>query len=102
MNYYNEIKQELVNNEIYKRVKDYSKNKSDLTTYYNVGKMLAEAGKHYGEGIIKEYSKRLTEELKVQYSTRSLYKMLNFYKYITSKKCRQCRQNYHRIIMTNC
>lgn len=86
MNYYNEIKQELVNNEIYKRVKDYSKNKSDLTTYYNVGKMLAEAGKHYGEGIIKEYSKRLTEELKVQYSTRSLYKMLNFYKYITSKK----------------
>ena len=57
MNYYNEIKQQLINNEIYKRVKDYSKNKNDLTTYYNVGKMLAEAGKHYGEGIIKEYSK---------------------------------------------
>ena len=52
MNYYNEIKQELVKNEISKRVKDYSKNKSGLTTYYNVGKMLAEAGKHYGEGII--------------------------------------------------
>ena len=27
----------------------------DLTTYYNVGKLLFEAGKHYGKGIIKEY-----------------------------------------------
>ena len=62
MNYYNEIKTELINNEITKRVKDYSKNRSDLTTYYNVGKLLSEAGKHYGEGIIKEYSKRLTSE----------------------------------------
>ena len=43
MNYYEEIKQELVNNEVYKRVKDYSKNKSDLSTYYNVGKLLVEA-----------------------------------------------------------
>ena len=62
MNYYNEIKQELVNNEINKRIKDYSKNRSDLNTYYNVGKLLSEAGKHYGEGIIKEYSKKLTKE----------------------------------------
>ena len=41
MNYYNEIKNELINNEINRKVKDYSKNKSDLTTYYNVGKLLA-------------------------------------------------------------
>ena len=40
MNYYELIKQELINNEIYKKVKDYSKNRSDLQTYYNVGKML--------------------------------------------------------------
>ena len=58
MNYYNEIKQELINNEINRKVKNYSINKSDLNTYYNVGKMLSEAGKHYGEGIIKEYSKK--------------------------------------------
>ena len=48
MNYYNEIKQELINNEITKKIKDYSKNKSDLNTYYNVGKLLFDAGKHYG------------------------------------------------------
>jgi len=58
MNYYNEIKQQILNNEITKKVKDYSKNRSDLQTYYNVGKLLSEAGKHYGEGIIKEYSKK--------------------------------------------
>ena len=63
MNYYNEIKQELINNEITKRIKDYSKNKSDLNTYYKVGKILSEAGKHYGEGRIKEYSSRLSIEL---------------------------------------
>ena len=79
MNYYNEIKTELINNEITKRVKDYSKNRSDLTTYYNVGKLLSEAGKHYGEGIIKEYSKRLTNELGKGYSKRNLWLMLKFY-----------------------
>ena len=62
-NYYNEIKNELINNEIYKRVKDYSKNRNELSVYYNVGKLLSEAGKHYGEGIIKEYSRKLTIEI---------------------------------------
>ena len=79
MNYYNEIKTELINNEITKRVKDYSKNRSDLNTYYNVGKLLSEAGKHYGDGIIKEYSKRLTNELGKGYSKRNLWLMLKFY-----------------------
>ena len=55
MNYYNEIKEQLTNNEIIKKVKDYSKNGSDLNTYYNVGKLLSKAGKRYGEEIIKEY-----------------------------------------------
>ena len=86
MNYYNEIKENLINNEITKKVKDYSKNKSDLNTYYNVGKLLAKAGKYYGEGIIKEYSKRLTEELKVKYSVRVLYKMQKYYNYLVNQK----------------
>ena len=79
MNYYKEIKNELVNNEITKKIKDYSKNRSDLTTYYNVGKLLSEAGKHYGEGIIKEYSKRLTQDLGIKYDASSLNKMKKFY-----------------------
>ena len=79
MNYYNEIKNELVNNEINRKVKNYSINKSDLDAYYNVGRMLCEAGNHYGEGIIKEYSKRLTYELGKGYSKRNLWLMLKFY-----------------------
>ena len=80
MKYYNEIKNELINNELYKKVKDYSKNKSDLTTYYNVGKLLSEAGKHYGEGIIKEYSKKLSIEVGLYYNVRTLRRIRQFYK----------------------
>ena len=79
MNYYDEIKKELLNNEITKKVKNYSINKSDLTTYYNIGKLLKEAGKHYGEGIIKEYSEKLTTEFGKGYSKRNLWLMLKFY-----------------------
>ena len=86
MNYYNEIKNELINNEITKRVKDYSKNKSDLTTYYNVGKLLSEAGKHYGEGIIKEYSKKLISELGLRYTIRTLFRFRQFYLLFSSEK----------------
>ncbi len=78
--YYENIKELLVNNEIIKKVKDYSKNKSDLETYYNVGKMLSEAGKHYGEGIIRKYSIKLTIELGKGYTYTSLSRMLKFYK----------------------
>ncbi len=85
MNYYREIKQELINNEITKRVKDYSKNRSDLNTYYNVGKLLSEAGKHYGEGIIKEYSKRLTNELGKGYTVTNLKYMRKFYNLLKSQ-----------------
>ena len=79
MNYYENIKEELISNEVYKKVKDYSKNRSDLKTYYNVGKILSEAGKHYGEGIIKEYSKKLTNELGKGYSERNLRNMRQFF-----------------------
>lgn len=63
MNYYDEIKNELINNEINKEVKDYSKNKYELQKYYNVGKLLLETGNQYGENIIKEYSKKLSKDL---------------------------------------
>ena len=83
-NYYNQIKTELINNEAYKRVKDYSKNRSDLATYYNVGKILvaAQGGEKrakYGDELIKNYSKRLVEEVGKQYNWITLTKMRKFY-----------------------
>ncbi len=79
MNYYEDIKKELINNEINRKVKTYSINKSDLTAYYNVGKTLSEAGKSYGESIIKEYSKKLTNELGKGYGVTSLKRFRQFY-----------------------
>ena len=80
MNYYNEIKNELLNNEINRKVKNYSINRNDLNSYYNVGKLLLDAGNQYGESIIKEYSLRLTEDLGPGYSQRNLRNMRQFYK----------------------
>ncbi len=79
MNYYEDIKKELINNEINRKVKTHSINKSDLTTYYNVGKTLSEAGKCYGESIIKEYSKKLTNELGKGYGVSNLKRFRQFY-----------------------
>ena len=79
MDYYKKIKNELINNEVYKKVKDYSKNRSDLNTYYKVGKLLNDAGKSYGEGIIKKYSDRLTKELGKGYGLSNLKNMRRFY-----------------------
>ena len=79
MDYYKKIKNELINNEVYKKVKDYSKNRSDLNTYYKVGKLLNDAGKSYGEGIIKKYSDRLTKELGKGYGLSNLKNMRKFY-----------------------
>ena len=79
MNYYEKIKNELINNEVYKKVKDYSKNRSDLNTYYKVGKLLNDAGKSYGEGIIKKYSDKLTKEFGRKYNYRNLFIMRKFY-----------------------
>lgn len=79
MNYYEDIKKELINNEINRKVKTHSINKSDLTTYYNVGKTLSEAGKCYGESIIKEYSKKLINELGKGYGVTSLKRFRQFY-----------------------
>ena len=96
MNYYNEIKTELLNNEVYKKVKDYSKNKSDLMTYYNVGKLLVEAQggtskerNRYGNTLIKRYSQKLSTELGKGYSWRNLYNMRSYYLLLEENKILQ-------------
>ena len=84
MNYYNEIKDVFVKNEIYKKVKDYSKNRSDLNTYFEVGRLIVEAQggearAKYGNKLIKEYSAKLTMELGKGYGVSNLKRMRQFY-----------------------
>ena len=90
-NYYEEIKEELIDNEVYKKAKDYSKNRHDLESYYNVGKLLVEAqgGEErakYGNGLIKEYSKKLTEEVGKGFDERNLRNMRQFYIFFQKQK----------------
>ncbi|MDD2504707.1 MAG: PDDEXK nuclease domain-containing protein [Bacilli bacterium] len=86
MNYYNDIKNELINNEINRKVKNYSINKSDLNAYYNVGKILSEAGKHYGENVIGDYAQKLKIELNKKYNERTLRRYRQFYNFVTNLK----------------
>ena len=84
MNYYNEIKNKLIDNEVYKKVKDYSKNRNDLSTYYEVGKLLikAQGGEErakYGDNLIKEYSERLFNDTGRKYNITALKRIRQFY-----------------------
>ena len=86
MNYYNEIKNELIDDEIYSRVKDYSKEKHTLLTYYEVGKLLLEAGTKYGNDIIGNYSEKLSIEVDKKYNSRTLRRMRQLYQFFEKQK----------------
>ena len=79
INYYDEIKNKLINNEIYSRVKDYYKERNKVITYFEIGKLLYEAGSKYGESIIRNYSERLINEVGKKYNERTLRSMRQFY-----------------------
>ena len=86
INYYDEIKNKLIDNEIYNRVKDYSKERNKIITYFEVGKLLDEAGKNYGENIIKEYSLKLINEVGKKFNERTLRRIRQYYRVFCNKK----------------
>ena len=82
--YYSDIKEELVQSVIDKKIDTYFTNRNELSHYYNVGRMIIEAqgGEErakYGNGLIKKFSLRLTKELGKGFSQQSLKKMRRFY-----------------------
>ena len=86
MNYYKEIKNRLIDNEVYSKVKEYSKERHKVITYYEIGKLLNEAGGKYGEHIIEDYSKKLILEVGKKYNRRTLFKMRQFYNVFSNEK----------------
>ena len=86
MNYYNEIKNKIIDNEIYSKVKDYSKERNTVITYFEIGKLLNEAGGKYGDNIINEYSKKLVLEVGKKYNRRTLFRMKQFYNVFSNEK----------------
>ena len=91
MNYYEEIKNKIINNEIYSKVKDYSKERNTVNTYFEIGRFLTEVGGKYSDNIIDEYSKKLVVEVGKKY----IYIKWNDYiKFLVMKKSRQWCDNY--------
>ncbi len=86
MNYYNEIKNKIIDNEVYAKVKDYSKERHKVITYFEIGKLLNEAGGKYGDNIIDEYSKKLVVEVGKKYNRRTLFRMKQFYNIFSNEK----------------
>ena len=86
MNYYNEIKNKIIDNEIFEKVKDYSKERNTIITYFEIGRLLNEAGGKYGDNIIDEYSKKLVIEVGKKYNRRTLFRMKQFYNVFSNEK----------------
>ena len=86
MNYYDAIKEKLIKNEIYSKAKDYSKDIHKVNTYFEIGKLLSEAGKEYGKNIIKQYSEKLMMEVGMKYNERTLRRIRQFYEVFKNEK----------------
>ncbi len=79
MNYYNLIKNKIIDDEIYSKIKNYSKEKHKVVTYFEIGKILSEVGRKYGNHIIEDYSNKLVIEVGKKYNKRTLFRMKQFY-----------------------
>ena len=86
MNYYEEIKNKIIDNETYEKVKDYSKERHRVITYYEIGELLNEAGKKYGANIIKQYSEKFVIEVGTKYNERTLRRMKQLYLFFKKQK----------------
>ena len=86
MNYYKEIKNKIIDNEIYGKVKDNSKERNRVITYFEIGRLLHEAGSKYGDRIIEEYSKKLVLEVGKKYNRRTLFRMKQLYNLFDEEK----------------
>ena len=86
MNYYNEIKGNLIKSELYDKVKDYSKDRNKVKVYFETGKLLHEAGKEYGKNIIKQYAEKLIIDVGKKYNERNLRYMRQFYELFSNIK----------------
>ena len=102
MNYYNEIKNKLIDNEIYEKVKDYSKERNKVKTYFEIGKLLSAAGKEYGKNIIKQYSEKLMIEVGKNITKEHLEGLDSFMKCFKMKNGPQHGPNYIGATIEKC
>lgn len=86
LNYYKEIKTKILETENYERIKEYSKERYKILTYYEIGRLLSEAGTEYGEKIIDQYSEKLKVEVGKKYNRITLFRMKQLYNTFNNEK----------------
>ena len=84
MNYFKNIEELIVENEASKKANALRDNSSTLQTYWNIGKLIVEAQggekrAKYGDNLIKEWGKKLSEKYGKGYDTSDLAKMRLLY-----------------------
>ena len=84
MNYYEQVESLIKNNEINKKVHALQDNSETLYTYWNVGRLIVEAQggekrAKYGDGLIKEWGKKLSEKYGRGYDYTNLSRMRTLY-----------------------
>ena len=84
MNYYKEVENLIKKNEINKGVRILQDNSETLYTYWHIGKLVVEAQggakrAKYGNNLIKEWGKKLSEKYGKGYDSRTLERMRKLY-----------------------
>ena len=84
MNYYEQVENLIKNNEVNKKVRALQDNSETLYTYWNIGRLIVEAQggekrAKYGDGLIKEWGKKLSEKYGKNYGFRTLNRTRSFY-----------------------
>ena len=84
MNYFKNIEELIIENEANKKANALRDNSSTLQTYWNIGKLIVEAQggekrAKYGNGLIKEWGKKLSLKYGRGYDSSYLAKMRLFY-----------------------
>ena len=72
--------------EVYSNVKDYSKERHKVITYFEIGRLLTEAWGKYGDNVIDEYSQKLVVEVGKKYNKRTLFRMKQLYNIFSNEK----------------
>ena len=83
MNYYKQVEILIKKNEINKGVRALQDNSETLYTYWNIGKLIVEAQggekrAKYGDGLINDWGKRLSEKYGKNYDKSNLSKMRKY------------------------
>ena len=107
MNYFKNIEELIVENEARKRATVLKDNTNTLLTYWNIGKLIVEAQggekrAKYGDNLINEWGKKLSEKYGKGYNARSLERMRKLYAFypISASLRPELTWTHYRTVLT--